>query len=94
VHGEQQAAIAIGANANTAAATIELSNGPRPNQVTLGGAVHQTIAMTPGASATVRVATAADQLTRLTIASSTGFRPSDDGRSADTRDLGVRVRIR
>jgi hypothetical protein len=72
--------------------TMTLSNGPHRNlvDVTIADETRR-IELAPSASAVVPVSVTGAGPVTVTVTSPSGFRPSDDGQSADRRYLGVRV---
>jgi hypothetical protein len=72
--------------------TMTLSNGPtrNPVDVTMDGETRR-IDLEPSASAAVPVPMTGRRAVHVSVTSPSGFRPSDDGQSADRRYLGVRV---
>jgi hypothetical protein len=72
--------------------TIRLRNGPvlNPVVVTVSGE-ERSLDLAPSSSAEVSVPLESDRPVRVSITSSAGFRPSDDGQTQDRRYLGVWV---
>lgn len=72
--------------------TIRLVNGPSANPVVVSIAGEtQRIDLEASASAVVPVVLDGEGAASVLVTSPSGFRPSDDGQSADRRYLGVRV---
>jgi hypothetical protein len=72
--------------------TIRLVNGPNRNpvEVTVAGETRR-IDLESSASVAIPVTVPERGVLRVSVASPSGFRPSDDGRNPDGRYLGVRV---
>ncbi len=91
VRGERTAAFVVRVDEGHAA-TLRLTAGPVPNEVRLtAGAWTRTLALAAGQVVDVGLPAEALAPAALTVASRTGFRPSDHGPSRDARPLGVFV---
>lgn len=89
VRGEQTAAFVVRADEGRVA-TLRLTAGPVPNEVRLtAGDWTRTLALAPGQVVDVELPAEALAPVTLTVASRTGFRPSEHGASGDVRRLGV-----
>jgi hypothetical protein len=91
VRGEQTAAFVVRADEGHTA-TVRLTAGPVANEVRLAaGAWTRTVALAAGQVVDVVLPAEALAPGMLTVASRTGFRPSEHGASGDVRWLGVFV---
>jgi hypothetical protein len=71
--------------------TLRLVNGPHPNDIVIDGGT--VIHLESGGATDLTLPPVPEGARSVAIRSAGGFRPSDDGRSADRRELGVRVSL-
>jgi hypothetical protein len=96
IRGGQAAELSLGREPRRANAvfTLVVQNGRAPNVVTIEhGGIERRETLAPSETRSIDLTGDADGTLPLAISSASGFRPSDDGVSQDSRFLGVRVRV-
>ena len=94
VRGRSTAAFVVSSMAQTAV-TLDLSNGPVANLVTVEtDGSREVLDLGASESRAIPVTLDARGTARVRVSSTGGFRPSDLGDSRDSRYLGVRARVR
>jgi len=93
VRGGRSAEVVVG-TANRPSIELTLTNGGAANVVTMQAGQHrELLSLGPRETRSVALPAEITGVVRLTVTSSSGFRPSDQG-AADGRYLGVRVVVR